>query len=269
MDHPSSFMASLSYQGSSFAKFSKGKESVDYESSQFVGKVEERLYNKVWVRNGAVIKRRLDLVALENSGIRNFKIPREENPEFELPNIGMPDLAAISHELLMEWYEWDGERTVSMNLTKASLLWAIGTGKTIDLPRMMFLSFCAAHTASDLRGFVPFMGFLTKLFRRSGIRIPLDLIRNEPEGAIDRSSLSQYKGQRKKRRLEAMAVETDPSIGMAELKEEVTNLRAEMNTRMTKLEEEFSHHTIMLQEIKGMLIRMQASDDEEEEEEDN
>ncbi|GFS34035.1 hypothetical protein Acr_00g0031890 [Actinidia rufa] len=214
-------MSTMETGGSSQKQKSKGKESVDYESSQFVGKVEERLYNKVWVWNGAVIKRRLDLVALENSGIR------------------------------------------------ASLLWAIGTGKTIDLPRMMFLSLCAAHTASDLRGSVPFTGFLTELFRRSGVRIPLDLIRNEPEGAIDRSSLSQYEGQRKKRRLEAMAVETDPSIGMAKLKEEVTNLRVEMNTRMTKLEGESRHHTIMLQEIKGMLIRMQASDDDDDEEEED
>ena len=56
--------------GSSQKPKSKGKESVDYDSSRFIGKVEERLYNKVWVRNGAVIERRLNLVALENSSIR-------------------------------------------------------------------------------------------------------------------------------------------------------------------------------------------------------
>ncbi|GFZ06714.1 hypothetical protein Acr_18g0008840 [Actinidia rufa] len=213
---------------------SKGKESVDYDSSWFVGKVGDRLYNKVWVRNGAVIERRLDLVALENSG-------QKENPEFELPNIGMPDLVAISHELLMEGDEWDGECTVSMNLTRASLLWAIGTGKIIDFPNMMFLSLCATHTASDLWGSIPFMGFLTELFRRSGVCIPLDLIRNEPEGAIDRSSLSRSEGQTKKRRLEAMALETEPSSRMTEFKEEITKLRAEMNTRMTARDKRYAH----------------------------
>ncbi|GFS30828.1 hypothetical protein Acr_00g0014400 [Actinidia rufa] len=135
----------------------------------------------------------------------------------------MPDLAAISHELLMEGDEWDGKVQcnkmhlkdkylilflfschsllplkcrVSMNLTRASLLWAIGTGKTIDLPHMMFLSLCAAYTTSDLRGSMPFIGFLMELFWRSRVRIPLDLIRNEPEGAIDRSSLSRFGGSK-------------------------------------------------------------------------
>ena len=41
-----------------------------------------------------------------------------------------------------------------------------------------------------------------------------------------------------------------------------------MNTRMTALEEESGRHTTMLQEIKGMLIRMQARDDDDEEEDD-
>ena len=49
---------------------SKFKGQVDYDYSQFTGKVEEKLYNKVWVRNGAVIERKLNLVALENAGIR-------------------------------------------------------------------------------------------------------------------------------------------------------------------------------------------------------
>ena len=135
-----------------------------------------------------------------------FELPREENPEFELPNIGIPNLAIIFHELLLEWEEWDGEvqcnkthlkdrylilflfschsllplkRTVSMSVTRARLLWAIGTGKTIDLPRMMFMSLCAAHTASDTRSSVPFMGFLMELLKRSGVHIPVDLMRIE------------------------------------------------------------------------------------------
>ncbi|GFS39333.1 hypothetical protein Acr_00g0062300 [Actinidia rufa] len=179
-----------------------------------------------------------------------FEIPREDNPEFEFPNVGMPDLAVVSQELLLERDERDGE--------------AIGMGKTIDLPRMMFLSLCAAHTASNKRGLVPFMG----------------------------SSLSRSKGQRKKRRWEAGAYEErkkrrweagayeEPPMGMVELNEAIMNLgremgaqmsefKAEVNARMTSLEEESRCHMTMLQEMKGMMIQMEAEyDDEEEEEED-
>ncbi|GFZ19876.1 hypothetical protein Acr_28g0005810 [Actinidia rufa] len=187
---------------------SKGKAGVDYDASCFTGKNAENLFNKVWIRNGA--------------------IPREENPEFAFPNVGMPDLAVVSQELLLEGDEWDGEvqcnktrlkdkylilflfschsllplkRTVSMNTARARLLWAIGTGKTIDLPRIMFLSLCSTYKASDKRGSVPFTGFLTELFKRSGVHIPVDFIRIEPEGPIDRASLSRSEGQRKKRKL--------------------------------------------------------------------
>ncbi|XP_057507328.1 uncharacterized protein LOC130790315 [Actinidia eriantha] len=49
---------------------SKGKTGVDYDTSHFTGQNEEKLFNKVWVRNGAVLERKLNLVALENTGIR-------------------------------------------------------------------------------------------------------------------------------------------------------------------------------------------------------
>ncbi|GFY91062.1 hypothetical protein Acr_07g0012580 [Actinidia rufa] len=246
----------------------------------------ENLFNKVWIRNGAVLERKLNLVALENSGIsfvQNFttrgwinlakfkaesiltlcqefmanikhepeteqgkeklcswvrgkkikvtpdtfadifEIPREENPEFAFPNVGMPDLAVVSQELLIEGDEWDGEVqcnktrlkdkylilflfschsllplkcTVSMNTARARLLWAIGTGKIIDLPQ---------------------------LFKRSRVHIPVDFIRSEPEGPIDRASLSRSEGQRKKRKLEEEAQEGS-AIGMGDLKEAILNL---------------------------------------------
>ncbi|GFY96758.1 nucleosome assembly protein 1;2 [Actinidia rufa] len=234
-----------------------------------------------------------------------FEIPREENPEFAFPNVGMPDLAVVSQELLLEGDEWDGEvqcnktrlkdkylilflfschsllplkRTVSMNVARARLLWAIGTGKTIDLPCIMFLSLCATYKASDKRGSVPFTGFLTELFKRSGVHIPLDFIRIEPEGPIDRASLSRSEGQRKKRKLEEEAQEGS-AIGMGELKEAILNLgkemskqmaefREEVNTRLSSLEEESSRHTVMLQDMKGMLVRMEEEDDDDDEEED-
>ncbi|GFY90855.1 hypothetical protein Acr_07g0010510 [Actinidia rufa] len=294
-------MSTVVTGGSSIKLKSKGKEGVDYDASRFIGLNEEKLYNKVWIR-------KLNVVTLENTGIRFvqnftsrgwinltkfkaesvltlcqefmanikhtpetekgkeklcswvrdkklkvtldtfakiFEIPREDNPEFEFLDIGMPDLAVVSQELLLEGDEWDDECTMSMNTARARLLWAIGTGKTIDLPRIMFLSLCVAHKASDKRGLVPFTGFLTELFKRNGVHIPLDITKTEPLGAIDRSSLSRSEGQRKKRKLEE-----------------------EENARLTSLEEESRRHTTMLQDMKVMLIRMEAEDDEDDDEED-
>ncbi|GFS42907.1 hypothetical protein Acr_00g0082460 [Actinidia rufa] len=169
-------------------------------------KGKERLTSRVWGKK---------LKVTPNMFAKVFGIPREENPKFELLDIGMLNLATISHELLLEGEEWDGE--VQCNKThlkdRASLLWAIGIRKSIDLPCIMFMS--------------------------------LYLNRIEPERPIDRSSLSQSEGQRKKRRLEAITLE-EPSIGMAELKEEIMKLRMEMSTPMTLLEEESSRHTTML-----------------------
>ena len=63
-------MSTIETEGSSRKSKSKGKVNVDYDASRFTGKNEEKLYNKVWVRNGAVIKRKLNIVALENTDIR-------------------------------------------------------------------------------------------------------------------------------------------------------------------------------------------------------
>ncbi|GFZ14456.1 hypothetical protein Acr_24g0006460 [Actinidia rufa] len=121
-----------------------------------------------------------------------FEISQEKNPEFAFPNVGMPDLAVVSQELLLEGDEWDGE------------------------------------------------------------------------------------GQRKKRKLEEEAHEGS-AIGMEELKEAILNLgkeiskqmsefRKEVNTRLSSLEEESSRYTIMLQDMKGMLIRMEEEEDDDDEE---
>ncbi|GFZ02205.1 hypothetical protein Acr_15g0008130 [Actinidia rufa] len=268
------------------------------------GKNAENLFNKVWIRNGAVLERKLNLVALENSGIsfvQNFttrgwinlakfkaesvlplcqefmanikheleteqgkeklcswvrgkkikvtpdtfadifEIPREKNPEFAFPNVGMPDLAVVSQELLLEGDEWD----VSMNTARARLLWAIGTGKTIDLPRIMFLSLCSTYKASDKRGSIPFTGFLTELFKRSGVHIPVDFIRIEPEGPIDRASLSRSEGQRKKRKLEEEAQEGS-AIGMGDLKEAILNLGKEMSKQMAEFREKGEYPIVVI-----------------------
>ena len=71
---------------------------------------------------------------------------------------------------------------------------AIGTAKSINLPRMMFMTLCAIYNSSDMRGPVPFTGFLTQLFKRHGVHIPVDLTRTEPEKPIDRYSLTRSEG---------------------------------------------------------------------------
>ncbi|GFS38041.1 hypothetical protein Acr_00g0055320 [Actinidia rufa] len=265
------------------SKKSKSKGLADYDYSRFTGKVEEKLYHKVWVWNGAVIDRKLNRVALENASIKwvqifttrrwieltrfkaesiltlcqefmanikynletekgkeklyswvrgkNLKVTldtfveiyailREENPEFDFPDLGMPDVAVVSHELLLEGDEWDGEMQCNKIRLKdkARLLWVIGTGKTIDLPRMMFMTLCAAYAGGDARGSVPY----------------------------------------------TVASEVS-STGMDDLKEAITNLgkefstqmtehRSEVNACLTALEEESSRKTTMLQEIHGMII---------------
>ncbi|PSS08051.1 TRNA-dihydrouridine(47) synthase [Actinidia chinensis var. chinensis] len=202
-------MSSMEAGGSGKNSKSKGKENVDYNSSQFTGKVEEKLYNRVWIRNRAVIERDIDLVTLENSSIEFLQ---------NFMSRGWISLTMFKAESIITFYK---EFMTNINykpVTKrgkerASLLWAIAMRKTIDLPRMMFMSLCATHTASDMRGSMPFTGFLMELFKRSGVHHPINLIRIEPGRLIDRSSLSRSEGQRKKRRLEAIAPEK-PSIGM-------------------------------------------------------
>ena len=132
---------------------------------------------------------------------------------------------------------------------------AIGMGKSIDLPRIMYMALFVVYGSSDPRGSVPFTEFLTELFKRHDVPIPIDFTRIEPEKPIDRYSLTQSEGQRKKKRLEASASEQS-SVGISELQEAIANLRIEFDTRMTSLEEQSGHHTTTLQEIKGMLIRM-------------
>ena len=63
----------LKSKGSSSQKC-KGKEkesnNLDYDHTRFTRKVEEKLYNRVWIRNGDVIEKEIDLVTLEDIGIR-------------------------------------------------------------------------------------------------------------------------------------------------------------------------------------------------------
>ncbi|GFS36297.1 hypothetical protein Acr_00g0045180 [Actinidia rufa] len=99
-----------------------------------------------------------------------------------------------------------------------------------------------------------------------------------PKGPLIELLCLDLRGQRKKRKLEEEAHE-GLAIRMGELKEAILTLekemskqmsefRAEVNTRLTTLEEKSSHHTIMLQDMKGMLIRMEEEEDDDDQEED-
>ncbi|GFZ19877.1 hypothetical protein Acr_28g0005820 [Actinidia rufa] len=202
---------------------------IKYNSETKKGK--EKLCS--WVQ-GKKLKATLDTFA------EILEIPREDNPKFKFSNVGMPDLAVVSQELLLEVDEWD----VSMNTARARLLWVIGMRKTIDLPRMMFLSLCAAHMASDKKGSVPFTG----LFKRSGVHIPVDITRIEPEEVIDKE---------------------EEEIGGREMSAQIFEFKVEVNARITSLEEESRHHTTMLQEMKGMMIRTEAKYDNDEKDEED
>ena len=63
-------------------------------------KGKEKLYS--WVREKK-LKVTLDTFA------EIYAILRGENPEFDFPDVGMPDVIAVSYELLLEGDEWDGE----------------------------------------------------------------------------------------------------------------------------------------------------------------
>ena len=128
-----------------------------------------------------------------------FRLRRVESPDFEYPDLGAPHLSVICNELLKKGETWDGEvyfskqklnprylilflfschslmplkRTVAMSLNRAQLLWAIGIGKSIDLPRYMFLQIYHAYTHSNTKGSIPFTCMLTRLIRDSKTKIP-------------------------------------------------------------------------------------------------
>ncbi|GFS29009.1 hypothetical protein Acr_00g0004960 [Actinidia rufa] len=156
---------------------SKRKKSMNYDFSRFTGKVEEKFYDRVWVRNGAVIKRELNLVMLENSGIELLQ---------DFTSRGWISLTMLKAEsILTLWQEFMANikyNLVTKKGKKRLTSWVWG---------------------------------------------------------------KKLKGQRKKRRLKVIAHE-EPSIGMEELKEEIMNLRMEMNTCMIALEEESSRHMTIL-----------------------
>ena len=81
------------------------------------------------------------------------------------------------------------KRTVAMTVTRA-----IDIGKSIDFPCIMFMAFYFAYDSSDIRSSMPFTRFLTALFKKYDISIPIDLIRIKLEKPINKYSLTRSGG---------------------------------------------------------------------------
>ncbi|GFZ05176.1 hypothetical protein Acr_17g0007480 [Actinidia rufa] len=207
------------------------------------GKVEEKFCHKAWVKNGAVIERKLNIAALENAGIKwvqNFTT----RGWIDLTRLKAESILTLGQEFMANIkYNPETKKGKEKLSARVKLLWAIGTRRSIDLPRTMFMTLCAAHVGGMQEDLCPTLG------------------------------------QRKKRKLEAVASEVS-LMGMEDLKEAIMNLgkefstqmtghRNEVNARLTSLEEESSRNTTMVQEIHGMLIRMQAKNDDEDDEDDD
>ena len=87
-----------------------------------------------------------------------------------------------------------------MSLNRAQLLWAIGIGKSIDLPRYMLLQIYHAYTHPNPKGSILFTCMLTKFIRDSKAKIPQDLITQDQDNPIDYATLSHLEGQKKRRK---------------------------------------------------------------------
>ena len=56
------------------------------------------------------------------------------------------------------------------------------------------MALCFAYDSVDIRGFVPFIGFLMALFKKHEISIHIDLIRTKLKKPIDKNSLTRSEG---------------------------------------------------------------------------
>ena len=229
-----------------------------------------------------------------------YGLRRVDSPDFDYPDIGVPPLTVICKELLKSGETWDGvvhcskqklksrylilflfscyflmplKRTVDMSLNRAQLLWAIGTGKSIDLPRYMFLQIYHAYTHTNPKGSIPFTCMLTKLIRDSKAKIPRDLITQDQENPIDCATLSRSEGQKKRRkeveelrRRASLEGESGQTSGVeiaslqAALEQQGQKLDAfiaSTDTRLKNIEEHSERNTAILQEMMAMLMRGQ------------
>ena len=82
-------------------------------------------------------------------------------------------------------------------------MWAIGTGKIIDLPRYMFLQLYEDATNITTRDSIPFVCMLTSLILEAGVDPPSFFTRKSSMSAINMTSIhkseAQYRSHKKRR----------------------------------------------------------------------
>lgn len=81
-------------------------------------------------------------------------------------------------------------RRSELKRDRARLLWAIGTGRTIDLPLYMYRVFCEDYLHPRAQGAIPFGCILTRLIEEVLPASILGILREQqPKGAIDCSTV--------------------------------------------------------------------------------
>ncbi|GFY91301.1 hypothetical protein Acr_07g0014970 [Actinidia rufa] len=243
---------------------------------------------KSWVRGKKII-------LTPDTFVRYFGLRRVANPEFDYPNVGAPLVSVLCEELLEKGETWDGvgqcskkklcakylilflfschslmplKRTVSMSLLRAQLLWAIGTGKSIDLPRYMFMQVYHAYAHPNAQGSIPFTCVLTRLFKESKVKIPQDLVTQAQENPIANNALSRSEVQK-----ERPEESTSWQAALARLEDKLDTFITSTDARFKKtIEEHAERNTTILQEMMAMMMRSQAAaggDDKDEDDEDD
>ncbi|GFZ16815.1 hypothetical protein Acr_26g0000850 [Actinidia rufa] len=242
---------------------------------------------KSWVRGK-------EIILTPDTFVRYFGLRRVANPEFDYPNVGAPPVPVLCEVLLEKGETWNGvgqcskqtlcakylilflfschslmplKRTVSMSLLRAQLLWAIGTGKSIDLPRYMFMQVYHAYAHPNAQGSIPFTCVLTRLFKESKVKIPQDLVTQAQENPIANNTLSCSEGQK-----ERPEESTSWQAALARLEDKLDTFITSTNARFKTLEEHAERNTTILQEMMAMMMRSQAAaggDDKDEDDEDD
>ena len=260
-------------------------------SSPIAEKGNERIVS--WVRGK-------EIILTPDTFAHYYGLGRVENPDFEYPDVGAPPLSIICNELLKRGETWDGEvqcskqkltarylilflfschslmplkRTVDMSLARAQLLWAIGTGKSIDLPRYMFMQLYHAYTHPNPKGSIPFTCLLTKLIKESKAKFPRDLITQDQDTPIDDATLSRSEGQKKrKKEVEELRRRASAEGGSGQMSgADIASLQVAVEQqgqkldafitstdgRLKNIEDHVERNTAILQEMFAMMMRGQ------------
>ena len=86
-------------------------------------------------------------------------------------------------------------RLSDVSLMRAQLLWAIGTGLTIDLPYYMFMDLYTLYTNPTPLSSIPHTCLLTKLIKGAKVKIPGNAVQEKSKGKITLKTISKSQAQ--------------------------------------------------------------------------